>query len=279
MTSRKPGTPKGEEAFVTWVGVRAEIDRRIVLNEIDLDIGGSEFVALVGPNGAGKTTLLRAMLGILPVRGGAKARFRPVAGLSSAERRAFFSYLAQERDIAWPMPVRDVVALGLGEPLGAMSRMSQADAERLADVMWHCGLERIADRPVTTLSGGERSRVLLARALVSPAPFLIADEPIAWLDPSAQLKVMELLADRARSGRPVVAAVHDVSLAARYATRLIVLHRGRKVADGDPVEVLMGGALDKAFGVKFRLYETEDGPLVDVVAPRPAPRSSTASQP
>jgi iron complex transport system ATP-binding protein len=211
--------------------------------------------------------LLRALAGIIPSKGGAKARFRPVAGLSGRERRSFFSYLSQEREISWPMPVRDVVAMGLDNQPGAAIRLTPEDAERMADVLWQCGLERLSDRPANALSGGERSRVLLARALLSPAPFLLADEPTSALDPAGQIKVLELLAARARSGRPVIAVLHDVVLAARFATRVILLERGRKVADGEPLKVILSKAMTKAFGIAFHMYETADGPVVALVRP------------
>lgn len=269
MKERTPGSPGAEEPFITWTGVCVDIDRWSVLRDIDLNIGGTDFVAVLGPNGAGKSTLLRAMCGLVRSTGGAKARFRPIAGLSGAERRSFFSFLSQDREISWPMPVRDVVAMGLDDAPGAMIRISPEDAGRMASILWQCGLERLVDRPVNTLSGGERARVLLARALLSPAPFLLADEPTAALDPAGQVKVLELLAERARSGRPVVAVLHDVVLAARFATRAILLERGRKVADGKPLDVVLSKAMTKAFGIEFHMYETSDGPVVALVKPTP----------
>jgi iron complex transport system ATP-binding protein len=256
-----------QQPFVTWTGVSVELGGRWALRDVDLSVGGTDFVAVLGPNGAGKSTLLRALGGIIPSKGGAKAMFRPVAGLDGKERRNFFSYLPQEREISWPMPVRDIVAMGLDNQPGATIRLSPEDAERMADVLWQCGLERLADRPANALSGGERSRVLLARALLSRAPFLLADEPTAALDPAGQVKVLDLLAARARSGRPVVAVLHDVVLAARYATRVILLARGRKVADGAPLKVILSKAMTEAFGIEFHMYEPVDGPAVALVKP------------
>jgi iron complex transport system ATP-binding protein len=269
---RAPGTPAAEEPFITWTGVSVEIDERVILRDIDLNIGGTDFVAVLGPNGAGKSTLLRAICGLIRSRGGAKAKFRPINGLNGDERLSFFSFLSQDREIAWPMPVRDVVAMGLDHTPGAIVRLSKEDAERMADILWQCGLERLVDRPVNTLSGGERSRVLLARALLSRAPFLLADEPTAALDPAGQVKVLELLAERARSGRPVIAVLHDVVLAARFATRAILLERGRKVADAAPLDVVLSKAMTKAFGIAFHMYETSDGPVVALVKPAPEDR-------
>lgn len=256
-----------QEAFVSWTGVSVDLGGHWALRDVDLNVAGTDFIAILGPNGAGKSTLLRALAGIIPSKGGAKAVFRPVAGLSGQERRNFFSYLAQDREISWPMPVRDIVAMGLDNQPGATIRLSPDDAARMAEVLWECGLERLAERPANALSGGEKSRVLLARALISRAPFLLADEPTAALDPAGQVKVLELLAARARSGRPVVAVLHDVVLAARFATRVILLERGRKVADGAPLKVILSKAMTKAFGIQFHMYETADGPAVVLVRP------------
>lgn len=257
----------GSGCSVRWTGVSVELDGRPVLKEVSFEALATDFVAVIGPNGAGKSTLLKALAGLVPVRGAAKAGFRPLAGLSPRERAAYFSYLPQERDVAWPMPVRDVVLLGLEGVGGARTRLRGEDFERLAEVLWDCGLERLADRPVTALSGGERSRALLARALLSPAHCLLADEPLADLDPAGQLKVMELLAARADSGRPVIAVVHDIALAARFATRVILLHRGRKLEEGRAEDVLVSPQMEKAFGVGFSIYATEDGPAVALVRP------------
>jgi iron complex transport system ATP-binding protein len=256
-----------KDPFVSWTGVSVSLDGQPVLRDVDLRVGGSDFVAVLGPNGAGKSTLLRAIGGLIPSRGGAKAMYRPIAGLSALDRRDFFSYLSQDREISWPMPVRDVVAMGLDQQQGATIRLSAGDAATMANVLWQCGLEHLTERPANALSGGERSRVLLARALLSPAPFLLADEPTAALDPAGQVKVLELLAERARSGRPVIAVLHDVVLAARFATRVILLERGRKVADDEPLKVILSKAMTKAFGIAFHMYETVDGPVVALVKP------------
>jgi iron complex transport system ATP-binding protein len=255
------------EPFVSWTGVCVERDGVSALKDVDLRIGGTDFVAVLGPNGAGKSTLLKAMAGIIRSKGGAKAMYRPVAGLAGDERRSFFVYLSQEREISWPMPVRDVVAMGLDDRPGATIKLSRDDADRMAQVLWDCGLEGLADRPVNALSGGERSRVLLARALLSPAPVLLADEPTAALDPAGQVKVLELLAARAKSGRPVIAVLHDVVQAVRYANRAILLERGKKVADNTPLKVVLSKAMTRAFGIAFHMYETLEGPAVVILRP------------
>ncbi len=269
MSEPSNGEGFEKDPVVSWTGVSVKMGNHLALENINLRIDNCDFVAVLGPNGAGKSTLLRAMAGIIPSLGGAKARFRPIAGLTGNERKNYFAYLSQDREISWPLPVRDVVAMGLDDQPGATIRISKDDALRMTEILWECGLEHLTDRPVNSLSGGERARVLLARALLSRAPVLLADEPTAALDPAGQIKILELLAARAQSGRPVIAVLHDVVLAAKFATRTILLERGRKVADGAPMKVIVSKAMTKAFGITFRLYETTDGPALVLVKPRP----------
>jgi iron complex transport system ATP-binding protein len=263
-----PHDPGVAPFSVRWTGVSVTLNERRVLRDVSFEVLPTDFVAVIGPNGAGKSTMLKAIAGIVPLKGAAKAGFRPLPGLTALERARYFSYLSQDRDIAWPMPVRDVVLMGLENASGARSRLDPHDFQTLAEVLWDCGLEHMAERPVNTLSGGERSRVLLARALLSPAHCLLADEPLSALDPAHQLKVMELLATRADGGRPVIAVLHDIAMAARFATKIILLQRGRKLQEGPAEEVLLSPDMENAFGVGFSIYATEEGPAVTISRPR-----------
>ena len=228
-----------------------------VLDGIDLSVGPGEFVGLLGPNGAGKTTLLRAAMGLLPARGVAS-----LAELGPLARARHAAYLPQGREIAWPMPVGAVVALGrIAHGEGA----SPQDRAATEAAMAALGLGAMRDRDATALSGGEQARVLIARALAQETPLLIADEPIAGLDPAAAIRVMTLFASLARQGRGVVAALHDLGLAARHCTRLVVLHQGRIAADGPPAEVLTPDLLARVFGIRAHLAEGPEGPFLQVL--------------
>jgi iron complex transport system ATP-binding protein len=256
--SNRPGRP----ASIEWHGAYVLVDGVRILRNIDVAITSGEFIAVMGPNGAGKSTFIRALAGLLRIDGLATISRRPINGLNARERSAWFSYLPQDRDIAWPMPIRDVVALGRGLTFGDFEALSASDISAIAQAIEACGLVGFEHRLVTQLSGGERARVLLARALVSDAPFLIADEPTAFLDPARQMDVMDALASRAGSGHTVVAVLHDVGLAVRYATRMILLHKGRKVADGPPQELLERGLIGRAFGVDFHTAVTPHGAAI-----------------
>ena len=236
-------------------------DGRTILDGINLHIREGEFVGLIGPNGAGKTTLLRAALGLLPATGQSS-----LAALPPVARARAAAFMPQGREIAWPVTVETLVALGRIAHPGAGS-----DADRRATdaALAALSLEPLRHRPATSLSGGEQARALLARALAQDTPLLIADEPIAGLDPAAQITVMRMFRHLAAQGRTVLASLHDLGLAARHCTRLVLLHQGRILADGPPDTVLTVENLARGFGVTARVTRDEAGlsvQLLDVVA-------------
>ena len=241
-------------------GATARLGGRAVLAAVDVAVAPGELVALVGPNGAGKSSAIRALAGLLPLTSGeARLGGDAVHALSGRERAARVAYLPQERRIAWNLPALEVAALGA--PFLAGSQAIAAARGALAQV--EAG--HLVDRGVAEMSGGERARVLLARALAADAAALMADEPIAGLDPDAQLMVLELLRGRARAGQAVLTSLHDLTLAARHADRVVVLDAGRVVAEGPPLEALAPGVLARVFGLSGRWMETPEGPLLSGV--------------
>ncbi len=223
-----------------------------VVDGVSLSVAPGEFVGLIGPNGAGKTTLLRAALGLLPYEGHSS-----LASLPVARRAQSVAFLPQGREIAWPVRVADLVALGRVPHLAGGTSAQDRAAVDLA--LAQMGLSGFRDRAATELSGGEQARVLIARALAQDTALLLADEPVAGLDPEAQLRCMQVFAGLAGKGRAVVAAIHDLGLAARHCTRLILLDRGRVVADGPPRAVLSPEHLAGVFHVRGHHAETPDG--------------------
>jgi iron complex transport system ATP-binding protein len=218
--------------------------RRIV-DGVRFDLAKGELAAIVGPNGAGKTTLVRALAGLLPA--GGRVIVEGHDRLTALQRARRIAYLPQGHAFHWPMAVADVVALGR-LPHGA--GFSPADHAAVRSAMERMGVVGFAGRPVTSLSGGERARVALARALAVGAPILLADEPVAALDPRYRLLVMETLRESASEGGSVVVVLHDLALAARYADRIIVMNEGRVVAEGVPRDVLSDELLREVFGVE-----------------------------
>jgi len=227
-----------------------------VVGGIDLTVQPGEFVGLLGPNGAGKTTLLRAALGLLPFTGRSS-----LAALPGRERARAAAFLPQSREIAWPLSVEALVALGRVPYPGAARGLSGADREAVDRAISRMGLETFRHRPTTELSGGEQARALIARVLAQEAPLLLADEPTAGLDPAAQIATMRVFAAHAAAGGAVVASLHDLGLAVRHCTRLVLLDGGRLVADGAPAEVLTPGNLARTFGIRAHFAETGDGPV------------------
>jgi len=238
-------------------GVSAMIGGKAVLTDISITVAPGELVALVGPNGAGKTSALKAMLGLLPVSAGrVLLERRPLLDLSPRHRAEAMAYLPQERRIAWNMPAVEIAALGLPFLPGAEARRRAHDA--LVEV--HAG--DLADRGVAEMSGGERARVLIARVLATGAKALLLDEPVAGLDPDAQFLLMDRLRARAGAGQAVVVSLHDLSLAARYADRVVVMAGGRIMADRGPTQALSSAVLAGVFGLSGVWLDTADGPLL-----------------
>ncbi|WP_374514124.1 ABC transporter ATP-binding protein [Brevundimonas sp.] len=242
------------------IDATARLGGRCVLEAVDLSVAPGELVALVGPNGAGKSSAIRALAGLLPLtRGEARLGGESVVSLSPRQRAARTAYLPQERRIAWNLPAVEVAALGAPFAAGPES---MAVAHR---ALQEVEAGHLADRGVAEMSGGERARVLLARALAADAGALMADEPVAGLDPDAQLMVLDLLRRRARAGQAVLVSLHDLTLAARHADRVVAIDAGRIVADGPPLQALTREVLARVFALSGRWIETPEGPLLSGV--------------
>jgi iron complex transport system ATP-binding protein len=207
------------------------------LAPVDFRIETAELVCLVGPNGSGKTSLLHALARIGRPSGEVRIDGRRPESLAPAERRRLLSYLPASRDVAWPLAVEDVVRLG-------------ADRSEAGEALAALDLGAFARRRLDRLSTGERSRVLIARALAPRPRLLLLDEPVANLDPLWQLRLMEHLRDSVRNGQGAVVAMHDLDLAARFADRLVLMDKGEIVADGEPEAVLGSDRLEAVFGIR-----------------------------
>jgi iron complex transport system ATP-binding protein len=243
-------------------GLSVRLGGRLVVDQLSLALPRAHFAALVGPNGAGKTTLLRALAGLLPAAGTVCVDGSAVASLDLRERARRFAYLPQGQNVHWPLPVRDVVALGR-YPHGATdpSRLGSDDIAIVERAMSLTDVATFADRPVTELSGGERSRVLLARVLAVAAPVILADEPTTSLDPRHQIEVMHLLRGAAQSAL-VIVVTHDLGLAARFADTVIVLQDGRLVASGPPQATFSDDLLARVFEVSAARHQHDGAPVI-----------------
>jgi len=237
-------------ALLTAANLGVTLSGRAILHDVSLSLQPKHLVALVGPNGAGKTTLLRALAGLQPSTGAIAVAGDDLAKLSLRERAKRFGYLPQGHVVHWPLDVKDVVALGR-YPHGATdpARLSPADEAAVQHAMQATDVTSFAARRVTELSGGERSRVALARVLAVEAPIVLADEPTASLDPRYQLDVMKNLRDVADGGVLVIVVTHDLGLAARFADTVLVMSEGRLVADGAPAQALSDQVMAEVFRI------------------------------
>lgn len=237
-----------------------------VLNGAAFHLAAGEVVGLIGPNGAGKTSLLRCLVGLeRPERGEVRLKDRPLAQWPARALASEIAYLAQSAACHWPMAVERIVALGRLPHLGTWQSAAAEDLAAVERAMAATDVTHLRQRQATTLSGGEQARVQLARSLAVGARVLFADEPVAGLDPGHQIQVMELLRDHGSAGHAVVVVLHDLTLAARYCSRLVLMAAGRVVADGPPAEVMTPHNLATVYGIAARI-EHQDGGLLVVPA-------------
>lgn len=240
-----------------------DLGRRRVVEGLSARFDSGELVGVIGPNGAGKSTFVRAVLGLVPASGGGvQLDGREVSHWSPRERAKKLAYLPQGQTLHWPLSVDRLVALGRLPHLGPLSRVSAEDRAAVAQAMERADVRHLAGRTATELSGGERARVMLARALAVGAAGLVVDEPLASLDPGHQIDVMELLAREARGGALVIAVLHDLTMAARYCDRLVLMDGGKLVAEGAPPEVLTAERLRAVYGISAMVDLSGDAPMV-----------------
>ena len=226
------------------------LGERRILRGLDLSVTPGEVVGLIGPNGAGKTTLLRALAGLLePDQGEVMLDDQNLRTLDRKRLAGILAYLPQGGLSHWDMETETLVMLGRLPHRGAWQAPSPADRAAVERALRACDICHLRRRPVTQLSGGERSRVLLARALATEPTLLLADEPVAGLDPGHQLDVMEKLQRLASTGAAVMVVMHDLTLAARFCSRLILLDRGEIAAEGCPQSVLSAEILAQCYGI------------------------------
>lgn len=231
-------------------GIAITFDDKPILAGIDLALRPGELVGLIGANGAGKTTLLRVLAGLLPPDAGTVHYDGvPASRLGRRTLARRLAFLAQGGTVQWQMQAEAVVALGRLPHRRAFADLTDADRAAIAGALAATDASAFRERSLDTLSGGERMRVLLARALAVEAEMLLADEPLVGLDPRHQLEAMALFRRIATGGTGIVVVLHDLSLAGRFCDRLVLLEAGRVLADGAPATVLSDGNLARAFGI------------------------------
>ncbi|MBL8531375.1 MAG: ABC transporter ATP-binding protein [Hyphomonadaceae bacterium] len=237
-----------------------DLGARRVVDDVSITLEAGEIVALLGPNGAGKTSLMRACLGLLPLTGGDVSLQGVDPRRLSARLRALrAAYLPQRPQAVWPVSVASLVALGRFAHGAAPDRLSPRDQAAVDAALEACGLSDLRDRRMDHISGGEKARAHLARALAQQAPILVLDEPSAGLDPAQALGMAHILRARAASGGAVLFSTHDVALAAGIADRVVLMRSGRVMAAGAAEQALTPDALAAAYGRSGRLTRVDGG--------------------
>jgi iron complex transport system ATP-binding protein len=243
--------------------IAVRFGRTTLLQGVDFALRAGEMVGLIGPNGSGKTTLLRILANLRgPDGGSVRYAGRTATEIGARALSRQIAYLAQGGDVHWPMRVDTLVALGRLPHRRPFRGFDAADRDAIERAMAAADIASLRMRTMGEVSGGERMRILLARALAVEAELLLADEPIAALDPLHQLQVMGLLQLAARQGRGIIVVLHDLALAARFCDRLVLLAHGGVLVEGPPRQVLTDRHLAHAYGVDVIRGEHDGVPFL-----------------
>jgi iron complex transport system ATP-binding protein len=255
--TRNPGTTL--EIAASGIGV--SIDGRDILSDVAIDIHAGELLALVGPNGAGKSTLLSVLSGdVKPTSGVVEIGGRDIRSVRHLELARLRSVLTQENQVSFPFTVAEVVEMGRSPWARSASR--DDDERAIADAIRATDVSHLVTRRYTSLSGGEKARVSLARVLAQSTPVVFLDEPTAALDLRHQEEVMATAAALARAGRAVVVVVHDLSLAAAYADRVALVAAGRLEWVGTPAEVFTAERVERVYGLPVEVVTQNGRPVI-----------------
>ena len=236
--------------------VYAGYNGRVILENVSFSVGEGEIVGLIGPNGAGKSTLLKTLRGILPMLSGSAALMGDDINMLDAKefaRRA--AYLQQRVEMTFDYTARDIVLAGRYPYLSWWSQERENDLAIAEACMAYTGVSELADNPLHAMSGGQRQRVLLAKVLAQQTPVLFLDEPATGLDIIYQEEIFRFCRELSAAGKTVLLVAHELSLAARFCSRLLLIGRGTLLADGVPKDVLTDALLSQAYGAPVRVVE------------------------
>ena len=242
--------------MIRVAGLYAGYDRQVILEDVSFDVKAGEMVGLIGPNGAGKSTLLKTMRGILaPLAGEISVMGQRIGDLPAKEFAKSAAYLQQHLEMTFDYSAREVVLSGR-YPYLSWWRQEQAHDIAIAEAcMAYTGVAELAEKPLSAMSGGQRQRVLLAKVLAQQTPVLFLDEPATGLDIIYQEEIFRFCRELCAAGKTVVLVAHELSLAARFCSRLLLIGRGARLADGLPREVLTAELLTRAYGAPVKVVE------------------------
>ena len=256
MKQTYPRTQRSDTTGIRARDVWVSYGERVVLNGLDLSVEKGSFVALAGPNGVGKSTLLRLVSGVIsPSRGKIEVAGQDILTLSTRERARLVSVVPQDPELPHGAPAIEVVLMGRNPHLGLLSWEGDSDVQTAVEAMRMTYTEDLLDRSVDELSGGERQRVAIAIALAQQTPFILLDEPTANLDLAYQPAIMELMRRLVSSGKTILAAVHDLTLAAQFCDRVVLMSGGASLSTGTPEETLTEENIRAVYGADVRIME------------------------
>ena len=236
--------------------VYAGYNGRVILENVSFSVGEGEIVGLIGPNGAGKSTLLKTLRGILPMLSGSAALMGDdINTLDAKEFARRAAYLQQRVEMTFDYTARDIVLAGRYPYLSWWSQEREHDLAIAEACMAYTGVSDLADNPLHAMSGGQRQRVLLAKVLAQQTPVLFLDEPATGLDIIYQEEIFRFCRELSAAGKTVLLVAHELSLAARFCSRLLLIGRGTLLADGVPKDVLTDALLSQAYGAPVRVVE------------------------
>ena len=244
------------QEMIRVAGLYAGYERQVILENVSFCIAAGEMVGLIGPNGAGKSTLLKTMRGILaPLAGEISVMGQRIGDLPAKEFAKSAAYLQQHLEMTFDYSAREVVLSGR-YPYLSWWRQEQAHDIAIAEAcMAYTGVAELAEKPLQAMSGGQRQRVLLAKVLAQQTPVLFLDEPATGLDIIYQEEIFRFCRELCAAGKTVVLVAHELSLAARFCSRLLLVGRGALLADGLPREVLTAELLTRAYGAPVKVVE------------------------
>ncbi len=262
-----PAPSSGPHGQLDIEGLVVRYEQTVAVSDVRLTVAPGEWLGVIGANGAGKSSLLRAVARLSAYEGAVRIGGRDTAGLSRRRFAQLVAYVPQKPELPAQMRAVDYVALGRLPHLGYFGAENPRDRLRCGELLARLSLAHMSDRPLGAMSGGELQRLVLARALAQEAPILLMDEPTSALDLGRRVEALELVDELRRERQlTVVSALHDLTLAAQFADRLVLLAGGVIVATGTPHEVLVEGALDQHFGTRVQVLQGEDGEVI--VVPR-----------
>jgi iron complex transport system ATP-binding protein len=233
---------------------------RQILHSVNLNAYRGEVLGLVGPNGCGKSTLLKTIIGLLKFEKGSQITFsgKETFDYHRTELARRIGYMAQENDCQWPLSVQRVVALGRMPHQNNWTHLQEKDWEKVNWAMHAVGIENLADRRITQLSGGERRRVLLARVLAGEPELLLVDEPTSGLDPFHQLKLLQLFQEQTQKNLCVIIVLHDLTQASRFCNRTVLLKDGKVLAEDTPQNVFTPPNLQLGYSIAAKYMSETD---------------------